>query len=106
MTKKTKKSDLDGLTLLGRDSKPIKELETFPNRHPERDYVVTLRTEEFTCVCPATGQPDFARLNVQYIPDKKIVESKSLKFYLWSFRDEGVFHEHVTNVILDDLFQH
>jgi len=103
MTKKTKKSDLDGLTLLGRDSKPIKELETFPNRHPERDYVVTLRTEEFTCVCPATGQPDFARLNVQYIPDKKIVESKSLKFYLWSFRDEGVFHEHVTNVILDDL---
>ena len=103
MTKKTKKSDLDGLTLLGRDSKPTKELETFPNRHPERDYVVTLQTEEFTCVCPATGQPDFARLAVQYIPDKKIVESKSLKFYLWSFRDEGVFHEHVTNVILDDL---
>jgi len=103
MTKKTKKSDLDGLTLLGRDSKPTKELETFPNRHPERDYVVTLQTEEFTCVCPATGQPDFARLAVQYIPDKKIVESKSFKFYLWSFRDEGVFHEHVTNVILDDL---
>ena len=103
MTKKNQGSDLDGLTLLGRDSKPTKKLETFPNRHPERDYVVTLRTEEFTCVCPATGQPDFARLTVQYIPGKKIVESKSLKFYLWSFRDEGVFHEHVTNVILDDL---
>jgi 7-cyano-7-deazaguanine reductase len=103
MTKKTQKSDLDGLTLLGRGSKPTKELETFPNRHPDRDYLVTLQTEEFSCVCPATGQPDFARLAIQYIPDKKIVESKSLKFYLWSFRDEGVFHEHVTNVILDDL---
>ena len=103
MKKKTQKSDLDGLTLLGRDSKPTKKLETFPNRHPERDYVVTLKTEEFTCVCPATGQPDFAKLTIQYIPDKKIVESKSLKLYLWSYRDEGVFHEHVTNVILDDL---
>jgi 7-cyano-7-deazaguanine reductase len=103
MTKKTKKSDLDGLTLLGRGSKPTKKLETFPNRHPERDYVVTLKTEELTCVCPATGQPDFAKLTIQYIPGKKIVESKSLKLYLWSYRDEGVFHEHVTNVILDDL---
>ena len=103
MKKRTQKSDLDGLTLLGRDSKPTKKLETFPNRHPERDYVVTLKTEEFTCVCPATGQPDFAKLTIQYIPDKKIVESKSLKLYLWSYRDEGVFHEHVTNVILDDL---
>jgi len=101
--KRTQKSDLDGLTLLGRDSKPTKKLETFPNRHPERDYVVTLKTEEFTCVCPATGQPDFAKLTIQYIPDKNIVESKSLKLYLWSYRDEGVFHEHVTNVILDDL---
>ena len=103
MKKRTQKSDLDGLTLLGRDSKPTKKLETFPNRHPERDYVVTLKSEEFTCVCPATGQPDFAKLIIQYIPDKKIVESKSLKLYLWSYRDEGVFHEHVTNVILDDL---
>ena len=103
MKKRTQKSDLDGLTLLGRDSKPTKKLETFPNRHPERDYVVTLKTEEFTCVCPATGQHDFAKLTIQYIPDKKIVESKSLKLYLWSYRDEGVFHEHVTNVILDDL---
>ena len=103
MTKKTQESDLDGLTLLKRDAKPTKKLETFPNHHPKRDYVVTLRTEEFTCVCPATGQPDFARLIIQYIPHKRIVESKSLKLYLWSYRDEGVFHEHVANVILDDL---
>jgi len=103
MTKKTQKSDFDGLTLLRRDAKPTKKLETFPNHHPKRDYVVTLKTDEFTCVCPATGQPDFARLTIQYIPDKRIVESKSLKLYLWSYRDEGVFHEHVTNVILDDL---
>ncbi|MGZ3596039.1 MAG: preQ(1) synthase [Syntrophales bacterium] len=103
MTKKTQKTDLDGLTLLRRDAKPTKKLETFPNHHPNRDYVVTLKTEEFTCVCPATGQPDFARLIIQYIPDKRIVESKSLKLYLWSYRDEGVFHEHVANVILDDL---
>jgi 7-cyano-7-deazaguanine reductase len=78
-------------------------LEVFPNHHPERDYIVTLVTDEFTCVCPATGQPDFARVTVNYIPDQKIVESKSLKLYYWSYRDEGVFHEHVTNVILDDL---
>jgi 7-cyano-7-deazaguanine reductase len=103
MKKKTQKSDLNGLTLLGKGSKSTKKLETFPNRHPERDYVVILKTEEFTCVCPATGQPDFARLTIQYIPDARIVESKSLKLYLWSYRDEGVFHEHVTNMILDDL---
>ena len=103
MTKKMQKTDLDGLTLLKRDAKPTKKLETFPNHHPKRDYVVTLKTDEFTCVCPATGQPDFARLTIQYIPDKKIVESKSLKLYLWSYRNEGVFHEHVANVILDDL---
>jgi len=103
MKKNTQKSDLNGLTLLRRDAKPTKKLETFPNRHPERNYVVTLKTEEFTCVCPATGQPDYAKLTIQYIPDKRIVESKSLKLYLWSYRDEGVFHEHVTNVILDDL---
>jgi 7-cyano-7-deazaguanine reductase len=103
MSKMTRKSDLDGLTLLGRDVKPSKKLETFPNHHPERDYIVTLRTEEFTCVCPATGQPDFAQLTIQYIPDERIVESKSLKLYLQSYRNEGVFHEHVTNVMLDDL---
>ena len=103
MPKITDKSDLKGLTLLGRGAKPIKKLETFPNHHPGRDYVVTLKTEEFTSVCPATGQPDFAKLTIQYIPDEKILESKSLKLYLWSFRDQGAFHEHVTNVILDDL---
>jgi 7-cyano-7-deazaguanine reductase len=103
MSKMTLKSDLDGLTLLGKEVKPSKKLETFPNHHPERDYIVTLRTEEFTCVCPATGQPDFAKLTIQYIPNERIVESKSLKLYLQSFRNEGAFHEHVTNVMLDDL---
>jgi 7-cyano-7-deazaguanine reductase len=103
MAPATKKSDLKGLTLLGRGSKPIRKLETFPNHHPNRDYTVTLHTEEFTCVCPATGQPDFAKLTLQYIPDKKILESKSFKLYLWSYRQKGVFHEHVTNLILDDV---
>jgi len=102
MTTITEKTDLDGLTLLGGDRKPVRKLETFPNHHT-RDYVITLRTEEFTCLCPATGQPDFAKLTIQYIPGEKIVESKSLKLYLWSFRDQGVFHEHVANAILDDL---
>ncbi|MGD2078431.1 MAG: preQ(1) synthase [Chloroflexota bacterium] len=100
----TSSSDLDDLSLLGQGTtEPTKQLEVFPNHHPERDYTVTLVTDEFTCVCPATGQPDFARVTVNYIPDQKIVESKSLKLYYWSYRDEGVFHEHVTNVILDDL---
>jgi 7-cyano-7-deazaguanine reductase len=103
MSRMTQKADLDGLTLLGQGAKPTKRLETFPNHHPERDTIITLRTDEFTCVCPATGQPDFAKLTIQYIPDKKIVESKSLKFYLQTFRNKGAFHEHVTNVILDDL---
>jgi 7-cyano-7-deazaguanine reductase len=106
MTTKKKKSDFPGLTLLGRedtDAKPSRKLETFANRHPQRDYVVTLETDEFTCVCPMTGQPDFARLTIQYIPEKRIIESKSLKRYLWSYRDEGSFHEHVANRILDDL---
>jgi 7-cyano-7-deazaguanine reductase len=100
----TDESDLTGLTLLGQGTtQPDKRLETFPNHHPDRDYTVTLTTDEFTCVCPATGQPDFAKLTIRYIPDKRIVESKSLKLYVWSYRNEGVFHEHVTNVILDDL---
>ena len=99
----TKELDLDSLTLLGEGAKPTKKLETFPNHNPERDYVVTLRTNEFTCLCPKTGQPDFATLTIQYIPDQRIIESKSLKLYLWSFREVGAFHEHVTNVILDDL---
>lgn len=99
----TKPSDLEGLTLLGREAKPSKKLEAFPNRTPDRFYLVNLETDEFTCVCPATGQPDFATIRIQYVPDKKIVESKSLKLYLWSYRDEGVFHEHVVNLILEDL---
>ncbi len=104
-TKMTRQEDLSGLTLLGRKGAAEKKLETFPNHHPGRNYVVTLSTDEFTCLCPATGQPDFAKLSIQYIPDKKIVESKSLKLYLWSFRNQGVFNEHVANVILDDLVE-
>jgi 7-cyano-7-deazaguanine reductase len=103
MGKMTHKRDLDNLTFLGRKVKPAKKLETFPNHHPGRNYTVTLRTEEFTCVCPKTGQPDFAKLTIQYIPDRKILESKSLKLYLWAYRGKGVFHEHVVNAILDDL---
>jgi len=99
----TSKKDLSGLTLLGRDAIPSKKLETFPNHNPGRRYTVTLSTDEFTCVCPATGQPDFATITIKYIPDKRILESKSLKLYLWSYRNEGVFHEHVTNTICDDL---
>ena len=101
----TTKSDLSNLTLLGHKAQPSKKLEAFPNHDPHRRYTVALTTDEFTCVCPATGQPDFATITIQYIPDKKVVESKSLKLYLWSYRDEGVFHEHVVNTILDDLVQ-
>jgi 7-cyano-7-deazaguanine reductase len=101
----TQPSDLEALSQLGGGARPSRHLETFPNHHPERDYTVTLTSDEFTCVCPATGQPDFARLTIRYIPDGRIVESKSLKLYLWSYRDQGVFHEHVTNVILDDLVE-
>lgn len=103
MAKKTD-NDFKGLTKLGRhDNTPVRALECFPNRSPGRPYVVSLETQEFTCVCPLTGQPDFARIRIQYVPNRKIVESKSLKLYFWSFRNEGVFHEHVTNIILDDL---
>ena len=94
----------EGLTLLGRKKrKPVRRLETFPNRHPGRRYTVTLVCPEFTCVCPLTGQPDFGTITIHYIPDKRILESKSLKLYLWSYREEGAFHEHVTNRILDDV---
>jgi 7-cyano-7-deazaguanine reductase len=103
MVKGTRKNDLADLTLLGKTTQPVKKLETFPNHHPGRNYTVTLQTEEFTCVCPMTGQPDYAKIKIQYVPGKRIVESKSLKLYLWSFRNEGVFHEHLTNMILDDL---
>ncbi len=84
-------------------TKPAKTLETFPNPETGRDYTVTLRCPEFTCLCPRTGQPDFATIAIRYVPDRRCVELKSLKLYLWSFRNEGHFHEAVTNRILDDL---
>lgn len=82
---------------------PSRELETFPNPHPGRDVVIRIHTPEFTCLCPKTDQPDFATIYIDYIPEERCVELKSLKLYLWSFRDEGHFHEAVTNRILDDL---
>lgn len=84
-------------------SEPSRTLETFPNPNPERDYEITISTPEFTCVCPMTGQPDFATITVTYVPDQRCVELKSLKLYFWSYRNEGAFHEKVTNTILDDL---
>ncbi|MCE9625096.1 MAG: preQ(1) synthase [Deltaproteobacteria bacterium] len=84
-------------------SQPSKQLETFPNPNPERDYEIKFESPEFTCLCPKTGQPDFATLHITYVPDRNCVELKSLKLYLWSFRNEGAFHEAVTNKILDDL---
>jgi 7-cyano-7-deazaguanine reductase len=82
---------------------PSKDLETFSNPHPDRDYTIRIRIPEFTCLCPKTGQPDFATLTLEYVPDLLCVELKSLKLYIWSFRDEGAFHEDVTNRILNDL---
>jgi len=84
-------------------TKPSKDLQTFPNPRPERPYAVHFETEEFTCLCPMTGQPDFATITIEYVPAALCVELKSLKLYLWSYRDEGAFHEAVTNRILDDL---
>ncbi len=84
-------------------SKPSKDLETFPNPQTGRDYTIRIRIPEFTCLCPKTGQPDFATLHLEYVPNQRCVELKSLKLYVWSFRDEGAFHEAVTNRILDDL---
>jgi 7-cyano-7-deazaguanine reductase len=84
-------------------SKPSKELETFANPRPERDYTIRISIPEFTCLCPKTGQPDFATLELEYVPEKLCIELKALKMYVWSFRDEGAFHEDVTNQILSDL---
>jgi 7-cyano-7-deazaguanine reductase len=84
-------------------SRPSTSLETFPNPEPGRDYEIRFVCPEFTCLCPRTGQPDFATLRIDYVPDALCVELKSLKLYLWSYRDEGTFHEAVTNRILDDL---
>lgn len=82
---------------------PSKDLQVFPNPAPGRDYVLRFDIPEFTCLCPLTGQPDFARFEIEMVPDKLCVELKSLKMYFWSFRDEGAFHEKVTNAIVDDL---
>ncbi len=84
---------------------PSKKLETFPNPRPVRDYEISMECPEFTCVCPRTGQPDFATIRIRYVPQELCIELKSLKLYLWSFREEGAFHEEVINRILDDLVQ-
>ena len=84
-------------------AQPSKALETFDNPEPGRDYTIRLEIPEFTCLCPLTGQPDFAALTLEYVPDALCVELKSLKLYFWSFRDEGAFHEAVSNQILNDL---
>jgi len=86
-------------------AQPTKDLETFDNPNQSRDIHIHMQIPEFTCLCPKTGQPDFATLYLDYIPDKRCVELKSLKLYIWSFRDEGCFHEAVTNSILDDLVE-
>jgi 7-cyano-7-deazaguanine reductase len=86
-------------------SQPSKTVDTFANPKPDRDYEIKFECPEFTCVCPVTGQQDFATIRISYTPHQKCVELKSLKLYLWSFRDEGAFHEAVTNRILDDLVE-
>lgn len=86
-------------------TQPSKQLETFPNPRPERDYEIHMECPEFTCMCPRTGQPDFATVRIVYVPDQICIELKSLKLYLWSYRSEGAFHEAVINKILDDLVQ-
>ena len=84
-------------------TQPSKKLDTFPNPRPGRDYEIKFDCPEFTCLCPMTGQPDFATIEINYVPETLCVELKSLKLYLWSYRNEGAFHEAVTNQILDDL---
>jgi len=86
-------------------NKPTRYLETFENPNPERDYHIRIDSPEFTCLCPKTGQPDFAEIKLDYVPDQLCVELKSLKLYYWSFRDEGHFHEKVTNMIANDLIE-
>jgi len=82
---------------------PSKDIQTFDNPQPGRDFTIRIDTPEFTCVCPLTGQPDFAKITIEYVPDKLCVELKALKLYLWTFRDRGAFHEAVTNEILNDI---
>jgi 7-cyano-7-deazaguanine reductase len=104
-----RKKSIPGLTLLNQNEKryPARpqdaRLEAFPNRHPGRDYRITLDCPEFTSLCPITGQPDFGALTISYVADQRCVESKSLKLYLFAYRNHGAFHEEVVNLILDDL---
>jgi len=84
-------------------TEPSSNIETFANPHPGRDYTIRIRIPEFTCLCPMTGQPDFANLTIEYVPEQRCAELKALKLYIWSYRDRGAFHEDVTNTILDDL---
>ncbi len=84
-------------------SQPDTTIDVFPNPHPGRDYTIAMECPEFTAVCPKTGQPDFATIRIRYIPDQECIELKSLKLYLWSYREQGIFHEAVTNKILNDL---
>lgn len=84
-------------------TRPSKQIETVPNPAPERDYSIRVESPEFTCLCPRTGQPDFATILVEYVPDQVLVELKSWKLYLWSYRDEGAFHEAVVNRLFDDF---
>ena len=84
-------------------TRPSKDLETFPNPNPQRDYTIRIDLPEFTCICPKTGQPDFAQFKIEYVADAQCVELKSLKLFMWSYREEGAFHEAVTNKILEDL---
>jgi 7-cyano-7-deazaguanine reductase len=104
VTKKTNRTEPTLKVLPERRvTEPSKKMETFANPCPGRPYEIYFETQEFTCLCPMTGQPDFAHLAITYVPDKLCVETKSLKLYLWSYRNEGAFHEAVTNRILDDL---
>ena len=84
-------------------TEPSKDLETLANPYPDRDYTIEMECPEFTSICPVSGQPDFGTIQIRYVPDQQCIELKSLKLYLWSFRQEGAFHEAVTNTILDDL---
>lgn len=105
------KEEMQGVSLLGNQNTKYKSdyapevLEAFPNKHPENDYFVKFNCPEFTSLCPMTGQPDFATIYISYVPDKKLVESKSLKLYLFSFRNHGDFHEDCVNIIMKDLIK-
>ena len=104
-------AETDGITLLGKSGTAYSTdycpevLETFPNKHADRDYFVKFNCPEFTSLCPITGQPDFATIYISYVPDERMVESKSLKLYLFSFRDHGDFHEDCVNIIMNDLIK-